>query len=64
MKPRLLLLDEPFSALDRRTREETHREFLALRDELEMSVILVTHDRAEADLLGHRIYEIRDGEIL
>jgi molybdate transport system ATP-binding protein len=64
VKPRLLLLDEPFSALDRRTREETHREFLALRDELEMSVILVTHDRAEAALLGHRTYELRDGEVL
>jgi len=63
-KPRLLLLDEPFSALDRRTREETHREFLALRDELSMSVILVTHDRHEAELLGHRIYELRDGEAL
>ncbi|MGO9412693.1 MAG: ABC transporter ATP-binding protein [Spirochaetia bacterium] len=63
-KPRLLLLDEPFSALDTRTREETHREFLALRDELSMSVILVTHDRSEARLLGHRIYELRDGEVL
>lgn len=63
-KPRLLLLDEPFSALDRRTREETHREFLALRDQLSMSVILVTHDRGEAELLGHRIYELRDGEVL
>ncbi len=64
MRPRLLLLDEPFSALDRRTREETHREFLSLRDELSMSVILVTHDRREAELLGHRIYELRDGEVL
>ena len=63
-RPRLLLLDEPFSALDRRTREETHREFLTLRDELSMSVILVTHDRREAELLGHRIYELRDGEVL
>ena len=63
-RPRLLLLDEPFSALDRRTREETHREFLALRKELEMSVILVSHDRCEAELLGHRILELRDGEVL
>ncbi len=63
-RPRLLLMDEPFSALDKRTRDETHREFLALRDELEMSVILVTHDRAEAELLGHRTYELRDGEVL
>ena len=29
-----------------------------------MSVILVTHDRKEAELLGHRIYELRDGEVL
>jgi molybdate transport system ATP-binding protein len=63
-RPRLLLMDEPFSALDRRTRDETHREFLALRDELSMSVILVTHDRHEAEMLGHRIYELRDGEVL
>jgi molybdate transport system ATP-binding protein len=64
IKPRLLLLDEPFSALDRRTREETHREFLALREQLSMSVILVTHDRKEAELLGNRIYELRDGKVL
>jgi molybdate transport system ATP-binding protein len=63
-QPRLLLLDEPFSALDRRTREETHREFLALRERLAMSVILVTHDRGEAGLLGHRLYEVRDGAVL
>jgi len=50
--------------LGRRTREETHREFLALRDELEMSVIIVTHDRREAKLLGHRIYELKDGQVL
>jgi molybdate transport system ATP-binding protein len=60
-QPRLLLLDEPFNALDRATREETYREFLALRDELEMSVLLVTHSRAEAELLGHRVLELRDG---
>jgi molybdate transport system ATP-binding protein len=63
-QPRLLLLDEPFSALDSRTREETHREFLALRRELAMSVILVTHDRAEAELLGNRLHEVRDGAVL
>jgi molybdate transport system ATP-binding protein len=63
IRPRVLLLDEPFNALDRRTREETHREFLALRGSFDMSVILVTHDRAEAELLGTRIYEIQDGEV-
>lgn len=62
-EPRVLLLDEPFSALDRRTREETYREFLALRENLSMSVILVTHSREEAELLGNRIIELREGEV-
>lgn len=63
IRPRVLLLDEPFNALDRRTRDETYREFLALRGGFDMSVILVTHDRGEAELLGTRIYEMRDGEV-
>jgi molybdate transport system ATP-binding protein len=63
IRPRVLLLDEPFNALDRTTRGETYREFLALRGSIDMSVILVTHDRPEAELLGTRIYELRDGEV-
>ena len=62
-RPKALLLDEPFNSLDRRTRDETYREFLQLRASIDMSVILVTHDRAEAELLGTRIYELRDGEV-
>ncbi len=62
-RPKALLLDEPFNSLDRRTREETYREFLQLRGSIDMSVILVTHDRGEAELLGTRIYELRDGEV-
>jgi molybdate transport system ATP-binding protein len=63
IRPRVLLLDEPFNALDRRTRDETYREFLSLRGGFDMSMILVTHDRGEAELLGTRIYEMRDGEV-
>lgn len=63
IRPKVLLLDEPFNALDRQTRDETYREFLALRATIDMSVILVTHDRSEAELLGTRIYELRDGEV-
>jgi molybdate transport system ATP-binding protein len=63
IRPKVLLLDEPFNALDRRTRDETYSEFLALRASIDMSVILVTHDRSEAELLGTRIYELRDGEV-
>lgn len=60
-QPRVLLLDEPFSALDKSTKEATYREFLSLRDELRMSVILVTHSRLEAETLGHSVIELRDG---
>jgi molybdate transport system ATP-binding protein len=60
-EPRVLLLDEPFSALDRRTKAAMHEEFLALRRELTMSVILVSHDRAEAESLGDRILGVEDG---
>lgn len=62
--PRVLLLDEPFSALDRKTKEAVHREFLALKAELAMSVILVSHDRHEAELLGDRILEVQEGKAL
>ncbi len=63
IRPKVLLLDEPFNALDRRTRDETYREFHALRATIDMSVILVTHDRSEAEMLGTSIYELRDGEV-
>jgi molybdate transport system ATP-binding protein len=63
IRPRVLLLDEPFNALDRRTRDGTYREFLDLCATIDMSVILVTHDRTEAELLGTRIYELVDGVV-
>jgi ABC-type molybdate transport system ATPase subunit len=55
------LLDEPFSALDRKTREWTFREFLELRDELRISVLMVTHSRCEAETLGHCVIEMNEG---
>lgn len=63
-EPRLLLMDEPFSALDHATREEMYAEFLRLRERIGMSVILVTHNRTEAELLGHRILELSEGKIV
>ena len=54
-KPKLLLLDEPFSALDENLREDMRRLVLQLQKEFSMTVILVTHDREEALSMSHRV---------
>lgn len=51
-KPRLLLLDEPFSALDHVLRQTLRRELLGLLQEWPVSMILVTHDREDAEALA------------
>ena len=53
--PPILLMDEPFGALDPLTRVEIRREFLALQERLKKTVVIVTHDTGEALLLGTRI---------
>ncbi len=53
--PPILLMDEPFGALDPLTRAELQNEFLALQGRLKKSVVFVTHDLREALLLGNRI---------
>ncbi|UXU74310.1 MULTISPECIES: molybdenum ABC transporter ATP-binding protein [unclassified Paracoccus (in: a-proteobacteria)] len=63
-KPAALLLDEPFSAVDRATRERLHGEILALRGHLRMPVVLVTHDMNEAQLLADRMVVIEGGRVL
>ena len=54
--PHLLLLDEPFSALDEPTRVALHADVLSIVRELDLSVVLVTHDLAEAVSLSDRVY--------
>jgi molybdate transport system ATP-binding protein len=53
--PRFLLLDEPLSSLDRARREEIMTVIERLRDEVKLPILMVTHDRAEAERLGSRI---------
>jgi molybdate transport system ATP-binding protein len=60
-RPAALLLDEPFSAVDRATRETLHREIAELRHVLDMPVVLVTHDVEEARLLADRMLVIEKG---
>lgn len=63
-KPRLVLLDEPFSALDAPVRDELRRELRRLQHETSLSTVLVTHDPEEAALLADEILVIDDGRIL
>ena len=53
--PPFLLMDEPFGALDPVTRAELHREFRRIQSELKKTVVIVTHDMAEAFALGTRV---------
>ena len=62
--PHALLLDEPFSAVDRSTREKLYGELAELRRELEMPVILVTHDLEEAVMLADRVSILSRGKTL
>lgn len=63
-EPDLLLLDEPLSALDRRIREQLQRDLAALKSELSIPVILVTHDFTEAQVLGDRVAVLEGGRLL
>ena len=61
--PPILLMDEPFGALDPLTRVEIRREFLALQQRLKKTVVIVTHDTSEALLLGTRIALMESGSL-
>jgi len=62
-EPHVILLDEPFGALDAITRADLQATFQQLRAELELTVLLVTHDLHEAVLLGDRIGVMRAGRL-
>jgi osmoprotectant transport system ATP-binding protein len=62
-RPRIVLLDEPFAALDAITRADAQALFARLRRELGLTSLLVTHDLAEARLLADRIAVLRQGRL-
>jgi osmoprotectant transport system ATP-binding protein len=62
--PGILLMDEPFGALDPLTRAELQREFLALQQRLRKTVVFVTHDLREALRLGSRIALLEAGRLV
>ena len=63
-KPRILLLDEPLSALDASAREELRRDLATFLRRVDLPAILVTHDRTEALALGDRIALLGGGRIV
>jgi osmoprotectant transport system ATP-binding protein len=62
--PAILLMDEPFGALDAITRDELQREFLSLQQRLGKTVVFVTHDLREALLLGSRVALMETGRLV
>ncbi len=63
-RPKLLLLDEPLGALDKKLREHTQFELIKLQEQLGVTFVIVTHDQEEAMTLATRIGVMRAGEIL
>ena len=64
LDPDLLLLDEPLGALDPMIRYELQQELKSIFDQLGKTVVMVTHDIAEAAFFGHTLVLMRDGRIL
>jgi len=63
-EPKVLLLDEPFSAVDKATRQKLYRELAAMRQRLSMPVVMVTHDLDEALMLADRLSLLHHGRTL
>lgn len=63
-RPKVLLLDEPLAALDRKLREETRFELMEVQKKLGMTFIMVTHDQEEAMAIADRIGVMNKGELV
>ena len=63
-EPKLMLMDEPFGALDPLTRDALGTDYRALHERLGLTTVMVTHDMAEAVLLADRIVVLREGFIV
>ncbi len=63
-RPKVLLLDEPLGALDKKLREETQFELMDLQSEMHLTFLVVTHDQEEAMTMADRISVMREGRIV
>jgi osmoprotectant transport system ATP-binding protein len=64
VRPKVMLLDEPFGALDPVTRDNLQNEFLSIQRQLGLTAVIVTHDMTEALLLADKIAVMKDGKLL
>ncbi|WP_204416461.1 ABC transporter ATP-binding protein [Bacillus tianshenii] len=62
--PPIILMDEPFSALDPLSREQLQQDFLKLKEKIQKTIVFVTHNMNEALTLGDRICLMKDGEMV
>jgi osmoprotectant transport system ATP-binding protein len=63
-RPRIVLMDEPFGALDPLTRDALGQDYRRLHDELGLTTVMITHDMLEAILLADRIAVLRKGQVI
>lgn len=63
-RPKLLLLDEPMSALDKKIRQKTQLELVNILEKVDVTCIMVTHDQEEAMTMASRLAVMSDGEVL
>ncbi|NLY26900.1 MAG: polyamine ABC transporter ATP-binding protein [Alcaligenaceae bacterium] len=63
-RPKLLLLDEPMSALDKQIRQKTQIELVKILDQVGVTCIMVTHDQEEAMTMAHRLAVMSEGQIV
>lgn len=63
-KPKIILLDEPLGALDKKLREQTQFELVNIQEELKMTFIMVTHDQEEAMTMSTRIAVMNHGRMM
>jgi len=62
-RPRLLLLDEPFAALDPALRDRMRHEFVELRERFKLPMVLITHDPADLEMLAQELVVIDNGRV-
>lgn len=63
LEPDILLLDEPFSALDAQLRGKMRQELNALQRRLDVPMLLITHDPADVEALADEVFEVREGRV-